>query len=193
MKSIIDLIYENQNVIRKISYSFCESKEDRDDLFQEIVYKILKSKTTFREESKFSTWLYKVALNTAITFKKKNEKSITLDKPGFGRIDFEKKQDEKEEIEILYKAINKLKKLNRVIILLYLEEKKHSEIAEITGLTEKNISVRIVRIKKKLGEIYETDSKGIIKLRLKRKRIVIIIFSLIALLGIILFILILKL
>ncbi|MEN8121170.1 MAG: sigma-70 family RNA polymerase sigma factor [Bacteroidota bacterium] len=77
MKKIVDLIYENQKLIRKVCYSFCTNNEDREDFFQEIVYKVLKSSNNFKNQSKFSTWLYRVSLNTTITFDKKKVKQCS--------------------------------------------------------------------------------------------------------------------
>ena len=150
---ISDKIYENQGLINRICYSFCSDEDDRKDLFQEIVYRILKSYSGFNNQSSFSTWLYRVALNTAITYKKKkpltynserieNHEGLTDDRDLHG------------EIETLYRAIDRLNRIDRAIILLYLEEHSYREISEITGFTVKNISVKIVRIKAKLTEIY---------------------------------------
>lgn len=153
---ITDRIYENQALINRICYSFCTGEADRQDLFQEIVYRVLRSYKSFNNRSSFSTWLYRVALNTAITYKRKR-RSLTYNSVRVEQYDSPADdRDLKSEIETLYRAIDKLKKIDRAIILLYLEEHSYEEIAEITGFTIKNVSVRIVRIKTKLGEIYNS-------------------------------------
>lgn len=155
-RAISEKIFENQGLINRICYSFCTDEDDRKDLFQEIVYRILKSYSGFNNRSSFSTWLYRVALNTAITYKKK-KKPLTYNSE---RIEnHEALTDERNismEIETLYRAIDRLNRIDRAIILLYLEEHSYKEISEITGFSVKNISVKIVRIKAKLTEIYNS-------------------------------------
>lgn len=155
MDEIVEKIYANQILINSICFSFCNDRADREDLFQEIIYRVLKSYRHFREQSTFSTWLYRVALNTAITYRKKKRPELYDAKPVLGEKDFNTEdKDLEEDIKLLYESISKLKKIDRAIILLYLDEYSYREIAEITGLTEKNISVKIHRIKKRLHEIY---------------------------------------
>ena len=155
MKSIIDHIYENQQIIRSICRTYYSQKEDQEDLFQEIVIKIWKNANHFNHKSKFSTWLYRISLNTAITHKKKTKriyKHITRNTE-YQNTWMEEKNNQ-AEIKKLYKAIDKLNKMEKAIILLYLDEKSYEEMAEITGLTKTNVSVKLVRIKKKLEQIY---------------------------------------
>jgi len=156
MDEIVEKIYANQIIINSICFSFCSEKAEREDLFQEIIYRVLKSYRQFRENSSFSTWLYRIALNTAITYRKKKRPLLYDDsKPGLiakGNITDDK--DLEEDIQLLYKSIARLNKIDRAIILLYLDEHSYQEIADVTGFTEKNISVKIHRIKKRLHEIY---------------------------------------
>jgi RNA polymerase sigma-70 factor (ECF subfamily) len=155
-KNIEELIFENQKAIKSICYVYCSRNEDREDLFQEIVYKILKSYKSFKHRSKFSTWLYRVALNTAITYNKKNSKLRMQSIDSVPVLNHFEDESLEAEIKILYKSIEKLNPVDTAIILLYLEEKSYDEISEIVGLSSKNISVKIVRIKRKLGKIYES-------------------------------------
>lgn len=155
MDEIVEKIYANQIIINSICFSFCNDRADREDLFQEIIYRVLKSYRHFREQSTFSTWLYRVALNTAITYRKKKRPELYDGKPVLQEKDFNTEdKDTEEDIKLLYESISKLNKIDRVIILLYLDEHSYQEIAEITGFTAKNISVKIHRIKKRLHEIY---------------------------------------
>ena len=154
--NIEDKIFDNQALIERICFSFCLNAADREDLFQEIVFKVLKGYKNFKGESSFSTWLYRISLNTAITFKgrKKHETEYNDE---MGELEYsENDMDKRSEIEILYKAIDRLKKMDKAIIILYLEERTYEEIAEITGFTVKNISVKIVRLKRRLHDIYQS-------------------------------------
>ena len=154
MDEIVEKIYANQDILNKICFSFCSEKADREDLFQEIVYRVLRAHQTFNKKSLFSTWLYRIALNTAITYSKKKKPFLFEDRIHPVIEESTGDQDRNEDIVVLYKAIGKLNKIERAIILLYLDEYSYDEIAEITGFTAKNISVKIHRIKKKLHELY---------------------------------------
>ena len=155
MDEIVEKIYANQIIINSICFSFCSEKAEREDLFQEIIYRVLKSYRQFRENSTFSTWLYRIALNTAITYRKKKRPLLYDSKPGLiANENITEDEDLEEDIKLLYKSIAKLNKIDRAIILLYLDEHSYQEIADVTGFTAKNISVKIHRIKKRLHEIY---------------------------------------
>lgn len=152
-QEILDLINDNQKLIWNICRTFYLDQENREDLFQEIVFKILKSFKGFRRESKFSTWVYRIGINTAITYKRK-ESRYKNHLSNLQVADFKFDDNLDEEIIILYRSIEKLNKIEKAIILLYLEEKSYEEISEIMGFSPKNIGVKIVRIKKKLEQIY---------------------------------------
>lgn len=147
------LIYEHQKLIHKICNIYGKSTADKEDLFQEITIQLWKSFYSFEHKSKFSTWLYRVALNTAITQKRKERKN-----PEFSslsghemRIPDTKSTDaDAEDLLALQSAIRQLKNVDKAIIFLYLEEKSYQKIADIIGITPKNVGVKIVRIKAKL-------------------------------------------
>jgi RNA polymerase sigma-70 factor (ECF subfamily) len=138
----------------------CDEQEDRNDLFQEIVAQLWKSFPTFREESKFTTWMYRVALNTAITSFKKTKR-----RPDQNRLTYENFQvkdenydnETEEEIKTLHRAVAQLTGVEKSIVLLFLENKKYEEIAEITGITQNYVRVKMNRIKKKLKKFMETE------------------------------------
>lgn len=159
-QDIQQLIIKNQGIIRTITRVFYVSQADREDLFQDIVVRVLENYKSFRQESRFSTWLYRVALNTAISHKKKNRKLIPM-QGNEHRIPEEEDHGpyDKSDIMILYRAIDRLNKIEKAIIFLYLEEKSYREISEIMGISEKNTGVKIVRIKKKLKGIMESFQK----------------------------------
>lgn len=152
-KEFLQIITENQGIIHKVCSIYCDSEEDRRDLFQEILVQLWKSFSSFRNESKFSTWMYRVALNTAITSFKKDKRQP--DKSG---IPFENLQlavemydtTTEDQIKMLNKAVSQLTGIEKSIILLFLEDKKYEEIAEITGITQNYVRVKMNRIKKKL-------------------------------------------
>ena len=146
----LKLVNDNQRVIFKICHLYCSNATDREDLAQEIIYQLWKSGKSFKDEYKFSTWMYRIALNVAISFYRKrltnplvvvNESYIDMADPTEDREELE------EDITNLQKFIAGLKELDRAIMLLYLEEKTYNEIAEIVGITETNAATKISRIK----------------------------------------------
>ena len=148
------LIKENKGIIYKICNTYCVDKKDRDDLAQEIIYNLWKSFNSYNPEFKFSTWMYRIALNVAISFYRQERKFKNHDSISEGLIVFENNPEDKNEIEnnlrLLQNFINKLKEVDKAIILLYLDDNSHREIAEITGFTETNVATKINRIKDKL-------------------------------------------
>lgn len=142
----------NQGLIFKVAALYTNSLEDREDLYQEIVFQLWKSFGTFNEQSKLSTWMYRVAMNTAIYNLKSSKRKVNTIP-----IDFESERfadvldkTEEERIKVLYENIQTLNLLEKGIILLYLEEKSHLEIASIIGITTSNVGTKIARIKEKL-------------------------------------------
>ena len=158
-RDFLQIIKNNQGIIHKVSNIYCDDQEDRNDLFQEIVAQLWKSFPSFRQESKVTTWMYRVALNTAITSFKKQKR-----RPDKNRLTFENFQvkDEnydhemEEDIKLLHRAVAQLTGVEKSIIILYLEDKKYEEIAEITGITQNYVRVKMNRIKKKLKKIMES-------------------------------------
>jgi RNA polymerase sigma-70 factor (ECF subfamily) len=161
------LIQKNKGIIIKVCNSYCFDKNDREDLTQEIVYQLWKSGNSFNAESKFSTWMYRVALNVAISFYRNKMKSNAVVPLNESHIDIEDKMSDADETEkrvvLLQRFINEMKELDRALTLLYFEEKSYSEIAEILGISETNIATRINRIKYKLKQNFLTltnDTNG---------------------------------
>lgn len=152
-KEFVKIISQNQGIIHKVCSIYCDSEEDRRDLFQEILAQLWKSFPSFRKESKFSTWMYRVAINTAITSFKKTKRQP--DHSGIEIENFQLAEEEydygtEEQVKMLHQAIAHLSGIEKSIILLYLENKKYEEIAEITGITQNYVRVKMNRIKKKL-------------------------------------------
>ena len=144
---------ENQGIVHHICALYTDNREDHNDLFQEILLQLWSSFKSFQHQSKFSTWLYKVALNTAVShLRGKNKiKFTTLD--DVENLAGHSLEFLDEEIKNLYQAIRMLSKIDRAIIMLYLDEHSYHEISEITGLSSSNVGVRINRIKSKLETI----------------------------------------
>jgi RNA polymerase sigma factor (sigma-70 family) len=150
------IISQNQGILHKISSLYCNDPEEKKDLFQEILYQLWRSYPTFRNESKISTWIYRVALNTAITFLRKQ-------KARPGQDSFTEKipdiQDDSEQelldrqFKLLYTSIEKLDKIEKAIIMLYLEGASYEEIADIIGITSNHVGVKLNRIKAKLKSL----------------------------------------
>jgi len=156
----LKLIQDNKRIIFKICNAYCHDKNDREDLAQEIIYQLWKSGNSFNDEHRFTTWMYRVALNTAISFYRKENKNkahVSLDEQ---HTNIEDKNDGAnnvdENINLLQQFINELKELDRALMILYLEEKSYSEIAEILGITETNVATKISRIKEKLKQKFST-------------------------------------
>lgn len=149
----LELIHRHQSIIHKICFVYCKNGTDREDLQQEIILQLWKSFPSFRENAAFSTWMYRVAINTAINQTRRS--GIFIDSSPSPEVTYDPSDSYNlsEELQILYKAISRLKKVEKAIILLWLEEKSYEEIAETIGISVKNVSVRLVRIRTRLAEI----------------------------------------
>lgn len=159
-KEFLQIIRENQGIIHKVCNMYCDAEEDRNDLFQEIVAQLWKSFPTFRNESKVTTWMYRVGLNTAITSFKKNKRrpdKNQLSYENFQVADENHEAETEENIKLLHNAVAQLTGIEKSIILLFLENKKYEEIAEITGITQNYVRVKMNRIKKKLKILMDKE------------------------------------
>jgi len=154
-KEFIELIRQNERLIYKVCSIYVSEEYPMADLYQEVVYNLWKSYPKFHNECSFSTWMYRVALNTCITGVRKElrrPKHIPILELQENLIEPESME---ENIREMYRLIYRLKTLERAIILLYLEEKSYQEIADITGLTLNNVAVKLKRIKEKLKKMSE--------------------------------------
>ena len=147
----VEMIYENIGIIYKICKLYA-AEEDRDDLKQEMIYQLWKSYPTYRGNSRFQTWMYRVALNTAmlglrarkIRYTSLTDREVVIPDESSDVLEKESR------IRRMYQQISKLNDLDKTIIFLYLEQCSYEEIAGITGISQKNVSVRLVRIREKL-------------------------------------------
>lgn len=153
-KEFLAVIKAYERVIYKVCYLYTNKTASLNDLYQEAVLNIWKAFPKFRNECKISTWIYRITLNTCISFIRKEKnipEIIALTREA------EEKANEtdefKEMLRELYRLINRLGQLDKSIVLLYLEEKNYEEIAEITGLTVTNVATKLSRIKEKLRKM----------------------------------------
>ncbi len=133
---------------------YSEDKEQQEDLYQDIILNLWKAFPSFREESKYSTWIYRVAINTSISqIRKKKSRPLTTPLTcEFDKLIGDDGNYKKQVLE-LYKLISQLSEFERAIILLWLDEKSYDEIAEILGISKSNVGVKITRIKEKLTKM----------------------------------------
>ncbi len=152
----IENITKHQGIIHKVCNIYCTNHENKTDLMQEITLQLWKSYPGFQGKSKFSTWMYRIALNTAISNVRKTNKMPLMEALFESQIEIPEKEnlsEDDEDVNRLYKIIGKLKVVDKGIILLYLEDKSYKEIAEIIGISEKNVAVKMHRLKKKLEQL----------------------------------------
>ena len=155
-------IEKHKGILYKVSKMYMDNYDDQQDLFQEIVCQLWKSYETFRNESQFSTWMYRVAVNTAIVFLKKEKRKVDKYEIASENI----KDDEgdshikESQLEHFYKAVQKLEKIDKAIIFYQLEGFSHKEIGENLGISEGNARVKLNRAKEKLKEIIKNQGYG---------------------------------
>ena len=152
-KEFVELIRRYERVIYKVCYLYTTPDATLNDLYQEVLINLWRAYPQFRHECKVSTWIYRISLNTCISYLRKTKNSletIALTRD----IDLQEEDDETQQmLRQLYCLIGRLGDLEKSIILLYLEEKSYDEIAEITGLTPTNVGTRLNRIKEKLKKM----------------------------------------
>lgn len=147
----LEVINQNIGIAHKVCRIYFQDTAEREDVLQEMMYQLWRSYQHFDGHSKFSTWMYRVCLNTALTYKRKTIKHRAERlSESHHQIGEQHGGANQEDISLLFDAIAALSSLNKAIILLYLENMSYEEIASITGLTKSNVSVRLVRIKKDL-------------------------------------------
>ena len=147
---------KHQNIVHKICRIYTNDQETHNDLFQEVTIQLWKAYPKFRGDSKFSTWMYRVALNTAITLYRKSKRTIKtqdIDEISY-RISAQEYDGEAEiHLKLLYSAVKELNDIDKALVFLYLEDQSYKEISETLGITEINARVKMNRIKTKLKSI----------------------------------------
>ena len=147
---------ENQNIVHKICRLYTNDQDSHNDLFQEITIQLWKAYPKFRGDSKFSTWMYRVALNTAITLYRKSKRRIKTQ--DFEEVSFkiateEYDRTEEQQLSLMYSAVKELNDIDKALVFLYLEDKNYKEISETLGITEVNARVKMNRVKDKIRNI----------------------------------------
>ena len=156
----LSILESHKGIIYKVANSYCKEEEDRKDLIQEIIIQLWQSFDKYDSRFKWSTWIYRIALNTSISFYRKskirNEKTVTLNSVIKSSLEEEEQTEMDAELVILQKLIRELKEIDRALIILYLDGKSQKEISEILGITPTNISTKIARIKKTLKKQFSS-------------------------------------
>lgn len=159
----LGLIKANQGIIHKICRLYAGQTSDQEDLYQEVIVQLWKSFSSFRGDSKFSTWIYRVALNTAISHQRKKNRSVSIhysDKDLPDQPDAVKGEEE-EQLNQLYKAIAQLGEIEKALVMLYLDDRSYEEMEEIMGINQNNLRVKMNRIKEKLRKLTKEVEYGI--------------------------------
>lgn len=147
----LQIIESNKGIIYKVANSYCRDAEDRKDLVQEIIVQLWNVFGQYNSQYKISTWMYRIALNVAISFYRKESRRKDQQPMLESMLEIHEEAEEKEtNILLLQQFINELKELDKALMLLYLEENSYKEMAEILGISESNVATKISRIKEKL-------------------------------------------
>ncbi len=157
------LVQEHQGIIRKVCHLYGRNDADRDDLYQEIVIQLWKAFGGFRGDAKVSTWMYRIALNTAISNLRKQSRKVALSFPEFIPKDEAETYEEKlkeEKLQQMYAAIGRLTEVEKAIVMLYLEDKSYDEMEEILGIGNGALRVKMNRIKEKLRSLTKAEAYG---------------------------------
>ena len=153
--SILD---QHDRLIYKIAKSYCRDTEERKDLIQEIMLQLWRSFDKYDNRYKWSTWIYRIALNVSISYLRKSKVRAEYN----SKVDVAASDDghdnrQSEELDQLYSFIDQFDRLNKALIILYLEDNSYADIAKILGITETNVATKLSRIKKKLKEQFEQN------------------------------------
>ncbi|MFY7838817.1 MAG: RNA polymerase sigma factor [Lacibacter sp.] len=157
------LVKEHQGIIRKVCHLYGRNDADRDDLYQEIVIQLWKAFGSFRGDAKISTWMYRIALNTAISNLRKQSRKVALSFPEFIPRDEADTYEEKlkeEKLQQMYAAISRLTEVEKAIVMLYLEDKSYDEMEDILGIGNGALRVKMNRIKEKLRSLTKAEAYG---------------------------------
>jgi len=148
----VEIFEANIGIIYKISNAYTKTTADRDDLINDIALELWKAFPRFKGHAKISTWIYRIALNTSMNYKRRQKKEISLfsDLKQIDNISTLIDNEDNSNIDLLYNCIEDLDEINKAIIILYLDNNSHDEISEITGISKTNVGTRISRIKEQL-------------------------------------------
>jgi len=162
-KEFLELIQQHKGLIYKVCYLYAHDEASKQDLFQEIVIQLWKLFGSFRGEAKISTWMYRIALNTALTDLRRRKTKVDLHYTDQSNLDIEEVQYDSqrdEEEKLLYRAIAKLSQIEKAVVMMYLEDKSYEEMEEVLGISQGTLRVKMNRIKEKLRLLVKIESHG---------------------------------
>jgi len=153
--AFLQVISDNKGLIYKVAHLYCKNEEDHKDLCQEIIFQLWRAFPQYNAQYKLSTWMYKIALNVAISFYRKGLRRVStqpLTADLMQLVSNNEANSKEQQIQQLHQYIQAFKPLDRALMLLYLEGKSHREIADILGLTPTNVATKIGRLKEQLKQ-----------------------------------------
>jgi RNA polymerase sigma factor (sigma-70 family) len=156
------LVEEHKKILYKVCNSYCRDRDSRDDLAQEIMVQLWRSFGKFDGRCRFSTWMYRIALNVAISFYRREStrtRHVISDEQHLMQT-VDETGSQPEDVRLLYQFIEGLDPLNKALILLYLDENSYREIADVLGITETNVATKINRLKSKLKQEFSGAKQG---------------------------------
>ena len=162
-QEFLQLVNQNQGIIRKVCHLYGRNDADKEDLYQEIIIQLWKAHGSFRGDAKFSTWMYRIALNTAISNLRKQSRKVMLSFPEFipkEEADTEEEKIKEEKLKEMYAAISRLTEVEKAIVMLYLEDKSYEEMEEILGISNGTLRVKMNRVKDKLRTLTKAEQYG---------------------------------
>jgi RNA polymerase sigma factor (sigma-70 family) len=148
-----NIIEQHKGILYKVARAYCPNEDDRQDLMQEMMIQVWQSERRYNNQFKISTWLYRISLNVAISFYRKNTTRAnkhTMLNEQTEQMPMEDKTADERQLNLLEQFISELKEIDKALMVLYLEDKSHAEIAEILGMSVSNVGTKIGRIKDKL-------------------------------------------
>lgn len=148
-----EIIEQHKGILFKVSRVYCPNENDRQDLIQEMMIQIWQSVHKYYDQYKISTWLYRISLNVAISFYRKSTtraNRFAVLNEQLSEIPTEDEAETEQQLNLLEQFISELKEIDKALMILYLEDKSHAEIAEILGMSVSNVGTKIGRIKEKL-------------------------------------------
>lgn len=156
-EEFLDILDRNIGIVIKISRAYTKVEQDREDLINDITFQLWKSFSNFKSNSKVSTWIYRVAINTAMNYQRNKKNELQLSSlNNFKTADLDRwvpQHNHSSDLELLYESIDELNEINKAIILLYLDGNSHDEISEVMGISKTNVGTRIGRIKEQIKNI----------------------------------------
>ncbi|MBR2437527.1 MAG: sigma-70 family RNA polymerase sigma factor [Bacteroidales bacterium] len=151
------VVREHKGTIYTVCYMFSKDEDEVADLFQEILINIWKGLEKFRGDSSMRTWIWRISFNTCVSYEKKKSRRGSTIPLSLSINLFDDSDEETRQIKILQKRIRQLGPFDRAIVLLWLDDLSYAEIGEIVGISEKNVSVRLVRIREQLKKMYNIE------------------------------------